>query len=86
MKDKICNICTYKRKLITLPMCSHEMCEKCWYTIKKMSIHKAKCPFCRRPEPDTYRCKCIQLIKNMNIVNLFFVFYCVYYIYRHQNI
>ena len=85
MKAEICHICTYKRKLITLPMCSHKICKKCWHTIKKMSVGKATCPFCRRPEPETCSYKCTRLMKNINIVNLFFVFYCLYYICRHQN-
>lgn len=86
MKAEICNICTYKRKLITLPMCSHKICEKCWHTIKKMSVAKATCPYCRRPEHDTYS-KCIQLIKNRNMINhLFFFFYCCYYIYTSRSI
>ena len=83
-----CHICTEKKILIQLPLCRHKICNKCWYTITKLSIDKPKCPFCRTEQPVYLSHRIISWCKDIldDIhVNLIFFFLILYCIYRNQN-
>jgi hypothetical protein len=43
---EICEICMYKKNLITIKPCNHNMCKECYFKIMKLSETKV-CPFCR---------------------------------------
>lgn len=47
--NEICSVCYDKNTIITLPICNHEICNKCVLILHKKS--EIKCPMCRKINP-----------------------------------
>lgn len=54
MLGKTCRICYNFKANYFLPNCTHSICKKCWYTIRKNDGSNAKCPFCRTKQDNTF--------------------------------